>query len=177
MSALRGITDIHAMFAHDIYGVISKAKMRFQSFFMLITVQPSFFASSNSSCVNVPTLLSGRPSAGPYAYSRVGSSWRTSISSARHRQPRCIPASAGRRASCQTRQQDDAQSSSECPAAYRRHCRCWRSQNLKCGLRATLTIAACASIGLDGTAGTGTRALPCRVPNRLRGLCLALLVC
>ena len=53
----------------------------------------------------------------------------------------------------------------------------WMSQNLKCGLRATLTIAACARIGLDGTAGTGTRALPCRVPNRLRGLCLALLVC
>ena len=34
-----------------------RAKMRFQSFFMLITVQPSFFASSNSSCANVPTLV------------------------------------------------------------------------------------------------------------------------
>src|SRR6476659_10074827 len=34
-----------------------------------------------------------------------------------------IPASADRRESCQTRQQDDARSSSECPAAYRRHCR------------------------------------------------------
>jgi hypothetical protein len=43
----------------------SNAKMRFQSFFMLITVQPSFFASSYSACVKVPTLLSGRPWAGP----------------------------------------------------------------------------------------------------------------
>src|SRR5262245_29570427 len=43
----------------------SNAKMRFQSFFMLITVDPSFFASSYSACVKVPTLLSGRPWAGP----------------------------------------------------------------------------------------------------------------
>src|SRR5262245_9324206 len=43
----------------------SNAKMRRQSFFMLITVQPSFFASSYSACVKVPTLLSGKPSAGP----------------------------------------------------------------------------------------------------------------
>jgi hypothetical protein len=43
----------------------SNAKMRFQSFFMLITVQPSFFASLYSACVKVPTLLSGRPWAGP----------------------------------------------------------------------------------------------------------------
>jgi hypothetical protein len=43
----------------------SNAKIRFQSFFMLITVQPSFFASSYSACVKVPTLLSGRPWAGP----------------------------------------------------------------------------------------------------------------
>ena len=46
-------------------GVFSKPKMRFQSFFMLITVHPSFLASSNSSWVKVPTLVSGRPSAGP----------------------------------------------------------------------------------------------------------------
>ena len=43
----------------------SSAKMRFQSFFMLITVQPFFFASSYSAGVNVPTLVSGRPCAGP----------------------------------------------------------------------------------------------------------------
>ena len=43
----------------------SNAKMRFQSFFMLTTIQPLFLASSSSSCVKVPTLVSGRPSAGP----------------------------------------------------------------------------------------------------------------
>ena len=43
----------------------SNGKMRRQSFFMLITVQPSFFASSYSAWVKVPTLLSGRPWAGP----------------------------------------------------------------------------------------------------------------
>ena len=43
----------------------SNAKIRFQSRFMLITVQPFFFASSYSACVKVPTLLSGRPVAGP----------------------------------------------------------------------------------------------------------------
>ena len=43
----------------------SNAKMRLQSFFMLITVQPSFFASSYNACVKVPTLVSGRPCAGP----------------------------------------------------------------------------------------------------------------
>ena len=43
----------------------SNAKMRFQSFFMLITVQPFFLASSYSAWVKVPTLVSGSPSAGP----------------------------------------------------------------------------------------------------------------
>jgi hypothetical protein len=43
----------------------SNAKIRFQSFFMLITVQSFFFASSYSSGVNVPTLVSGKPFAGP----------------------------------------------------------------------------------------------------------------
>ena len=43
------------------------------------------------------------------------------------------------------------------------------------GLRATLTITACARIGLDRR--HWHCALPCRVPNSLRGLCLALLVC
>ena len=37
----------------------------FQSFFMLITVQPRCFASSISDWLNVPTLVSGRPLAGP----------------------------------------------------------------------------------------------------------------
>jgi hypothetical protein len=37
----------------------SNEKVRFQSFFMLITVQPSFFASSYSACVKVPTFVSG----------------------------------------------------------------------------------------------------------------------
>ena len=36
-----------------------------QSFFMLMTIQPFFIASSYSSCVNAPTLVSGRPWAGP----------------------------------------------------------------------------------------------------------------
>ena len=43
----------------------SKAKMRFQSSLMLMTVQPFFCASSYSACGNVPTLVSGRPFAGP----------------------------------------------------------------------------------------------------------------
>ena len=43
----------------------SNAKMRLQSVFMLITVQPSFFASSYSACVKAPTLVSGNPCAGP----------------------------------------------------------------------------------------------------------------
>ena len=46
-------------------GALSNPKMRFQSFFMLITVQPSFFASSYKSSVNVPTLVLGKPLAGP----------------------------------------------------------------------------------------------------------------
>jgi hypothetical protein len=43
----------------------SKAKTRFQSFFMLMTIQPFFFASSSSAAAKVPNLLSGRPRAGP----------------------------------------------------------------------------------------------------------------
>ncbi len=43
----------------------SKAKMRFQSVFMLMTVQPFFVASSYSAGVKVPTLVSGRFCAGP----------------------------------------------------------------------------------------------------------------
>jgi hypothetical protein len=43
----------------------SKAKMRFQSFFMLMAIQPSFFASSKSDWVKVPTLVWGNPFAGP----------------------------------------------------------------------------------------------------------------
>jgi hypothetical protein len=51
-------------------GAPSNPKIRFQSFFMLITIQPSFFASSYRSWVKVPTLVSGSP----YAYSRLASS-------------------------------------------------------------------------------------------------------
>ena len=43
----------------------SKEKMRFQSPFMLITVQSRAFASSISETENVPTLVSGRSPAGP----------------------------------------------------------------------------------------------------------------
>jgi hypothetical protein len=38
--------------------------MRFQSFFMLMTIHPSFFASSYKSWVKMPTLVLGSPSAG-----------------------------------------------------------------------------------------------------------------
>ena len=44
---------------------LSNEKMRFQSFFMLITIQPSFVASSYRLCGNVPTFVSGNPWAGP----------------------------------------------------------------------------------------------------------------
>ena len=42
-----------------------KAKIRFQSVFMLITIQPRFFASSCSAWVKLPTRVSGSPCAGP----------------------------------------------------------------------------------------------------------------
>ena len=44
---------------------LSNGNSRFQSSFMLITTQPRFFASSYSAWVKVPTLVSGRPWAGP----------------------------------------------------------------------------------------------------------------
>ena len=44
---------------------LSNEKMVFQSFFMLMTVQPFFFASSYSAWVKVPTLVLGSPCAGP----------------------------------------------------------------------------------------------------------------
>src|SRR5216684_2867646 len=46
-------------------GHCSNAKMRFQSAFMLMIVQPPFFASSYRTWVKVPTLVMGSPSAGP----------------------------------------------------------------------------------------------------------------
>ncbi|HME22681.1 MAG TPA: hypothetical protein VKI44_15330 [Acetobacteraceae bacterium] len=46
-----------------------------------VPVHPSFVASSYKACVKVPTLVSGSPSAGPYAYSRFASSCITSIAS------------------------------------------------------------------------------------------------
>jgi hypothetical protein len=42
-----------------------EAKIIFQSFFMLITVQPLVLASSYKAWVKVPTLVSGRLPAGP----------------------------------------------------------------------------------------------------------------
>ena len=41
------------------------AKIRLQSLFMLMTNQPLAVASSYRFCVNVPTLVSGNPIAGP----------------------------------------------------------------------------------------------------------------
>src|SRR5215469_16221742 len=43
----------------------AKAKTRFQSFFMLMTTQRCFIASSYRAWLKVPTLVSGSPSAGP----------------------------------------------------------------------------------------------------------------
>jgi hypothetical protein len=43
----------------------SKEKIRAQSFFMLITIQPFLFASSISDSGKVPNLVSGSPLAGP----------------------------------------------------------------------------------------------------------------
>src|SRR5215475_8253059 len=43
----------------------SNAKIRFQSFFMLMTGQSLLFASSYRVCVKAPTLVSGNPCAGP----------------------------------------------------------------------------------------------------------------
>ncbi len=40
------ITLINALMPSDFFSYFSNAKMRFQSFFMLMTTQPSFFASS-----------------------------------------------------------------------------------------------------------------------------------
>ena len=50
---------------HAFIAPYSKLKMRFQSFFMLITVQCRVFASSISDSAKVPTLVSGSPPAGP----------------------------------------------------------------------------------------------------------------
>src|ERR1700679_622147 len=46
-------------------GLRFKEKMRFQSFFMLITTQAFFVALLRSSSENVPTAVSGRCTAGP----------------------------------------------------------------------------------------------------------------
>jgi hypothetical protein len=43
----------------------SNAKTRFQSFFMLMTTQPCFVASSYNAWVKLPILVAGSPSAGP----------------------------------------------------------------------------------------------------------------
>jgi hypothetical protein len=44
---------------------LPQLKICFQSFFMLITVQPFALASSYRACGKVPTLVSGNPCAGP----------------------------------------------------------------------------------------------------------------
>src|SRR5215813_7503989 len=49
----------------SVTALFSKAKTRFQSFFILMTNQPCFFASSYRASVKVPTLVSRRPRAGP----------------------------------------------------------------------------------------------------------------
>ena len=49
----------------DVSAYFSKEKMRFQSFCMLITTQPSFFASPISASGKLPTWVSGSPPAGP----------------------------------------------------------------------------------------------------------------
>ena len=61
-SLVRGIRTWASRLGCRIY---SNAKTCFQSFFMLMTNQPSLFASSYRVCVNVPTLVSGSPMRGP----------------------------------------------------------------------------------------------------------------
>src|SRR5262245_6705651 len=51
--------------SHWAGGLYSKAKIRFQSFFMLMTTQPCLFALSYNAWVKVPTLVAGNPWAGP----------------------------------------------------------------------------------------------------------------
>jgi hypothetical protein len=55
------LADVPPDLIKALQGALSNLKMRFQSFFMLITIQPSFFASSYSSWVKVPTFVSGSP--------------------------------------------------------------------------------------------------------------------
>jgi hypothetical protein len=58
---IRVLADVPPDLIKALQGALSNLKMRFQSFFMLITIQPSFFASSYSSWVKVPTFVSGSP--------------------------------------------------------------------------------------------------------------------
>ena len=68
----------------------SNAKMRFQSFFMLITVQPFFFASAISASVNVPTCVGSLArSVGVLALVVVVHA--PASSAARRRPPACTP--------------------------------------------------------------------------------------
>ncbi len=60
-----GLSPFVACFVLHPRRYCSNANMRFQSFFMLMTVQPCFFASSYSAWVKAPTLVSGSPKAGP----------------------------------------------------------------------------------------------------------------
>jgi hypothetical protein len=51
--------------SHRALAYFSQEKICFQSFFMLMTVQPLALASSYKAWLKVPTLVSGNPAAGP----------------------------------------------------------------------------------------------------------------
>jgi hypothetical protein len=63
--ALSFSVNNHLGFVLPLRCYYSNAKMRFQSFFILITTQPCCFASSYNAWVKAPTLVSGSPAAGP----------------------------------------------------------------------------------------------------------------
>ena len=70
-----------AAFSVERTNCFSQAKICFQSFFMLMTIQFCLFAMSYIAWLKVPTEVSGNPCAGPYAYSRVASSCSTATDS------------------------------------------------------------------------------------------------
>src|SRR5260370_11307756 len=83
--------NLHISTAIPVTDYFSKAKMRFQSFFMLMTIQPSFFASSLSASVKMPTFVSGRPW-GDHRHTRVSRHRVEPTSQAAHRRrPWYIP--------------------------------------------------------------------------------------
>jgi hypothetical protein len=62
---LRDLSGLERPEAKTWFAHFSNGKIRFQSFFMLITVQPFLFASAIKASEKVPTWVSGRPPAGP----------------------------------------------------------------------------------------------------------------